>query len=259
MKNILLDISRSYRADLLKFKNSKVLFIALGAPLFLVALFFTILLFKANQIIGDADNGWIVMLNQLTKTGLALFFPLFIVLITSLISRIEYDANAWKQIYTLPLHRGAIYLSKVLMTSSIVLLSLISFGIFYYLFASILTFIYPEMFIYKPEVLSTLINVLLMSGITSIAWVGIQFWASYRWKNMVLPLALGIVGFVAGAILFRWEHATYVPFTHLLFASKALQTETFTLMNKVSYLSVAYGSLFLLIGYLELTFKKRFS
>jgi len=259
MKNTLIDISRSYRADLLKFKNSKVLFIALGAPLFLVALFFTILLFKANQIIGNADNGWIVMLNQLTNTGLSLFFPLFIILITSQISRVEYDANSWKQIYTLPLHRGSIYLSKILMTSSIVLLSLISFGIFYYIFGGILTLIYPELFVYKTEVLSTLVNVLLMSGITSFAWVGIQFWASYRWKNMVLPLALGIVGFVAGVILIKWEHAAYVPFTHLLFTAKALQTDTFSLLNKVSYLSMAYGFLFLLIGYLELKFKKRFS
>jgi len=258
MKNIALDITRCYRADLLKFKNSKVLLIAIGAPLFLVLLFFTILLFKADKIIGTGDNGWMWMLKELTQMGLALFFPLFIILITSMISRIEFDANAWKQIYTLPINRGSIYASKVLMTITIVAVSLISFGLFYLLFASILMAVYPAMFVFSASIFGYLADVLLMSGITSLAWVGIQFWASYRWKNMVLPIALGIVGFIAGFILFRWEHAAYVPFTYLLNTMDALKGESFSLLNKISYLSVGYSALFILIGYVELKLKKRF-
>lgn len=259
MKNIALDITRCYRADLLKFKNSKVLLIALGAPLFLVGMFFVILLFKADKIIGTGDHGWMWMLTELTKMGLALFFPLFIILITSMISRIEFDANAWKQIYTLPINRGSIYTSKVLLTMTIVAVSIVAFGLFYMLFAGLLTLIYPSMFVFSSTIIPFLINVLLMSGITSLAWIGIQFWASYRWKNMILPLALGIVGFIAGFILFRWEHAAYVPFTYLLNTMDALKGESFSLFNKISYLSVGYSALFILIGYVELKLKKRFS
>ncbi len=258
MKSIVVDLYRSYIADILKFKGSKVLFISVISPLFLVALFFTIFLFKTPNIVGESANGWNMFMGYASNSGLAFFFPLFIILITSMISRVEYDANAWKQIYALPIRRGVVYTSKIIMTITIVLLSLILFGVFFVIAGEILALIYPENYVETADLFSNITKLLIMSFVASLAWVGIQFWATYRWKNMVLPIAFGIVGFVVGAILIRWEFSIYVPFTYLLQAATSIKGETFNILGDYFWYSLAYSALFIIIGYVELKLKKRF-
>jgi len=66
---------------------------------------------------------------------------------------------------------------------------------------------------FQPDYLKY-IKMLLKSFIASLGVVGIQFWMSFRFKNFIVPLAIGMILVIVGLIAMQAPEAIYFPYAY---------------------------------------------
>jgi hypothetical protein len=103
----------------------------------------------------------------------------------------------------------------------------------------------------KQIVLTRAVN----SYITVLAMFAIQFWLGLRFKNFIIPIAIGLACWLTGVFMvfeFNSGMAKYFPYSfHVL----ALSPKHIHLINQVQLTSLGYAVLFLLVGFID--FKRR--
>jgi len=146
-----------------------------------------------------------------------LYTPFFIVLLTCLFFNIEHKNNTWKHIFTLPITKSNIYLSK--------LVTLIIFiALFYILYIPIWIGCGFTVGLIKPQLeltthlpnYTSLLNLCFHSFIASLGILAIHFWLSIRFKNMIIPIAIAVICGIIWISLYqgRIEEITYFPYSY---------------------------------------------
>lgn len=146
-----------------------------------------------------------------------LYTPLFIVLLTCLFLNIEHKNNTWKHIFTLPISKSRIYISK--------LLTLIIFiALFYILYIPIwigfgfgVGLLKPQLQLtnYSPDY-NSLLSLCFHSFIASLGILAIHFWLSIRFKNMIIPIAIAISASIVWVALYQGQadEINYFPYAY---------------------------------------------
>lgn len=140
---------------------------------------------------------------------------MFIVLITSLIIQIEHKSSGIKYLFALPIPKWSIYYGKLW----VVLISILSSYVYFYiailLFGTLLGLFNSDFgFLeFQPDHLKYL-EMLLMSFVASLGVVGIQFWMSFRFKNFIVPLAVGMILVIVGLIVMQAPESIYFPYAY---------------------------------------------
>ncbi|MES2881875.1 MAG: ABC transporter permease, partial [Bacteroidota bacterium] len=107
----------SLRSETLKAKRTAAIYVTIIAAVF--APFMTML----DAVFGEgvlADGGATTIFNRMMTdkfeiTGVAMF-PLFIILICTLLAQVEYRNNTWKQLLSSPQKKVNVFLSKFITT-----------------------------------------------------------------------------------------------------------------------------------------------
>ena len=109
------DYVRSFKSEWLKKKRS------LGSWLVVVGSLFTPAIIVASRLIHHgklpglyvSSTFWTSLWKSAWESMAIFFLPMAAILVTSLITQIEYRSNAWKQVHALPLSTGVIFFSKL--------------------------------------------------------------------------------------------------------------------------------------------------
>ena len=183
-------------------------------------------------------------------------FPLFIVLVCTLLSQIENKNNTWKQVLTSPQTKSTVFMAKFLNIHLLILLFLVANHLFMWVVTIAIHFIIPELNVLQQPLnyYAVLMNI-MNTYIFLLAVSAIQFWIALRFKNFIVSIAVGLVLWLTGTVLvfeYHSDFAYYFPyslqtFTHNPAASSKLNTIAFT--------SLGYAFLFLVIGFLD--FRRR--
>jgi hypothetical protein len=188
-------------------------------------------------------------------TGLVIF-PLFVVLICTLLPQTEYRNNAWKQVLTSPQTKASVFMAKFLNIQLLVLAFLVASHLFMWIVAIAIHFIIPKLHLLNQPlngytILFNNINLYL----TILAVSAIQFWIGLRFKNFLVPIAIGLVLWITGMIMVFEYHSDltiYFPYsfhTFTFYPANKLQ------LSQVEWTSFGYAVFFLLIGFLD--FRRR--
>ncbi len=229
------------RVEMLKLRRSLALLMLLVCPL-LVVLLNTGMLLKGGMLhkSGTWQGFW------LGNLALWCYFmlPLYIALVTALLNGQEHKSHAWRLMLTLPLLPGQLYLAKALLAWGFVLganacLLLLCHAVLW-LIATLVPGLPP-----LPDFPAALS--LFKVAIACLPVVVIQHAVSWRFANVVAPLALG-VGATMGIIqLGSSSYWVYFPWSYALMAanggSAALQTQALLLaavVGVVAYLASAF-------------------
>lgn len=187
-----------------------------------------------------------------------MFLPLFIVLVSTLLLQIEHKNNTWKQVLASPQPLYNLLLSKFLVVQGLVILMLVVFNLFMIVVAACIDLAYPD---YKLlSYLDNFSDVFIPNAKIYIASLGmnaIQFWLALRFRNFVVPLAIGLMLWLICPIaLFEMNWVdTMSKFPYAL--SIIVVVKNLKPMHLwVQWLSLGYMMIFLVIAYLDFDRKK---
>ena len=200
--NAVIAMKKGLSAEIYKFRRTFTLWTLILAPGFIPAINLIIFWSKGEQVIKEGQNPWDLLLQFSIDPGNFLF-PFFVMIIALFVNNIEHSANTWKLIYTQPLQRTTVYLAKVKVFIVMILFSLMLFGVFTLGVGYAMQVIRPELGFDQPFDAAFLFQACFKIFLCSLGYASIQFAISQKWKNLILPLAVGLGG---------WKYAPYHPY-----------------------------------------------
>ncbi|HEU4470103.1 MAG TPA: ABC transporter permease [Flavisolibacter sp.] len=247
-----MSLSRSFHSESVKLKRSaslRLCFIAAAILPFLMTM---------GSIFGDAEPKSIPLNNLFLKSGDVLrmaFLPMYIVLTSTMLLQIEYRDKAWKQVLSSPQRLSHIFFAKFIMLQLLIIGFITVHNLLLILSGAIINAVRPGYFNGGLDIADVLIyyanTYLVVLGISAI-----QFWLSLRFRNFIVPLAIGFCCWVIGLILvinFKLAFTDYYPYA---FTALSVLTEGSPTISFLLWMSVANTLLFLAIGLTEFSIRK---
>lgn len=220
------------------------------------------LIFLLNVLTGGGDVGAVHKgsLNAVFELGMErnglVFFPLYVILLCTLLPQIEYRNNTWKQVFAAPQSKATVFLAKFLNINRLILLFLLTNLVYLALVIVLMHFSDPSrQLLAQPFDALKLLSATVNMYVTMLALCAFQFWLGLRFRNFVVPIAIGLTLWILGMMMsleFQSGFVDYFPYDFQTFAYlPKLQPK----MTQVAWTSVAYTVLFLLLGFQD--FKRR--
>lgn len=179
MKNI-------YKVELLKLRHSRILNIVMFLPLFFVILGFTNFIRYKKLFTEKGQNVWSQVYTQSSIFYGLFIIGLFITIAIAVLVRIENSEDNFKRMLTLPVKRSELYIAKLVVGCGIVFLNLILFMLLTILAGAVIaphSQTMPREMIYAP----------LLAIIASLPVIAVQYYLSMKFKNIAVPLGVGLV------------------------------------------------------------------
>lgn len=202
---------KALKIELLKLKHSSLVWIATIIPLISVFLGRGMATFIKER--GFIDDLWSVMYISTMPSYTLLVKPILITVIIVCITRVEHSNNGWKQLLALPVEREKVYFSKFLIALLTMGYSVIILIIGLLIGAISLGAKTPISFdaiLIKP----------FMTMISALPIVALQYYLSFKFSNIGIPLVTGI-GLTLPAMLISNSERfwIYYPWTYPMAAS----------------------------------------
>ncbi|HEX2534817.1 MAG TPA: ABC transporter permease [Chitinophagaceae bacterium] len=250
----------STRSELLKSKRSASFWLSIITAAFIPVLFSLALSINASEVVKEFKvDPWNGLLRGGFQAMNSFLFPMYVILICSLIPQIEYKNNTWKQVFAAPNSVGNIFFSKFLTIHFMIFFCFLLFNILILLTGVFLYLVEPQ-FTFLDHAVPWK-ELLRLNGKTYLSVLGIsaiQYAVSLRFKNFIAPVGIGLALLVLSiiALNFQWKHIAKLPFAHPILTLMNFDKPGRPLIENHEWNSVAYGAAFLLIGFLDLRFKK---
>jgi lantibiotic transport system permease protein len=201
----------------------------------------------------DSLNGIFKMSSEMT--GLVIF-PLFVVLICTLLPQTEYRNNAWKQVLTSPQSKASVFMAKFLNIQLLLLTFLVASHWFMWLIIFAIHFMIPKLnLLHQPmdgyKILLTNVHCYL----TILAVSAIQFWIGLRFKNFLIPIAIGLVLWIMGMMMKYEYHSSFTVYFPYSFSTFTFHPPNRAQLAQVEWTSFGLAIFFLLTGFLD--FRRR--
>lgn len=239
--NAAIALKRGISAELYKFRRTFILWFLILAPAFIPVINFIIFLTRGDVIMAEGGNPWEQLLNFSINPANFLF-PFFVMIVALFVNSIEYNSNTWKLIYTQPLSRATVYLSKVKVFAFMIFSSLMLFGVFSILAGYTLRLTNPDLGFEQAFDVSLFFKLSFKVFLTTMGYASIQFWLSQRFKNLILPLGIGIAGFISFMILSQgWKYAPYHPYGFQILGIGNLADPEYSLWDNMEFIYRSLG------------------
>ncbi|MDF1695907.1 MAG: ABC transporter permease [Saprospiraceae bacterium] len=167
-----------------------------------IFLVFLIHYVDVESIMFLGKNPWIKLWNSGAGfMSVFTFVPLLILLISA-VFHIENQNNTWKQLFTVPVSKRKILLSKlsaifilIFTFCFLIMISIVVIGWY-------LNHLYPESeFSYYPLQPFYFIKPTCITLINALGVIGIQFFLSLRFRNFLAPMTLGLFIFIVSFLI----------------------------------------------------------
>lgn len=171
--------------ELLKLKNSKILWIVILTPVFMVLQGVINLIRYYNLFTGRGQNVWEQLYTQSMIFYVMILFPVLISVVMTLVARLENAHHGWKQYLSLPVKKEAVYVIKFLTACGLVFVNIL---------ALIMSMLLAGLFIGVEGNLpyQTLISRPMLTYLTALPMMAILYVLSIRYTQMTVPLGIGI-------------------------------------------------------------------
>lgn len=244
------------RSEMLKSRRTASFFLALtGAAIIPAILLLNILTGGSDLAVMQQDP-----LNELFKLGAErdgiVFFPVFVILVCTLLPQIEYRNNTWKQVFAAPQAKGNTFLAKFININILMLVYLAASLVFMGLVVAATHFYEPKLdLLHQPFDVAVVLTRTANTYLSMLAVCAFQFWLGLRFRNFIVPTAAGFVLWVTGMILALEYHSSVVDFYPYSFQLFPFASQYYTRVAQMVWLSAGYAGLFLLLGFLD--FRRR--
>lgn len=173
----------------MKLKRSPLLIAVITLPI--ISSVLGALNFETNRAI--LQNEWVSLWTQFSLFMCYMFFPALIGAIASYLWRLERRANGEAELFCLPRPLWTIVLSKLFVCAVLVMASLLTLFICYFIIGSFMGFStsFP---------LQTCILYFVLGTLGSLPVIIFQLLLSYKIQNFAIPVGIGFLGGIVGLI-----------------------------------------------------------
>lgn len=248
----------STKNEFIKLKRTFAFWLTIISALFIPIIYLIYYLLKYKDLIPDEGvNPWNKFFVNQIRAAAPLLVPLFIVLLTSLIVQIEHKSTGIKHLFSLPVPKWSVYFGKLSVVIGTISIAYILFFIFMLVVGYIIGFIHRELnfLSFNPSPIES-VKLLFRSFIATLGIVGLQFWLSFRMRNFIIPLGVGMVLIVTGLIVYRAPEAIYFPYGYNMLSLFPIAVDNdmgnMLWFPTVSLYSVSYFIIFSVIGYFDI-------
>jgi lantibiotic transport system permease protein len=248
----------SLRSEVLKTKRTAAFYFTLiGAAVIPFMLLFSIISEGMPNENGKSSKDPINFLFDLSAEITSLcIFPMFVVLVCTLLPQIEYKNTTWKQVLTSPQTKLNVFISKFLNIQLLMLLFIVASHLFIWVVVIATHFILPNLNILQHSfdpypVLKDYAHIY----VSVLAICAIQFWIGLRSRNFIVPIAIGIACWLVGTIMVFEYKSSASPYFPYSFHGIRLSPVFNPRLTQVEWTSFGYSLLFLVLGFLD--FKRR--
>lgn len=243
----------SFFNEILKLKRTFAVWLCIISAGFIPLIYFIYYFLKHTETIpASGVNPWEKFLGTHLSSAIPFLVPLFVVIITSLVMQVEHKSEGIKQLFSLPIPKWSIYFGKLLVVIGIVLTTYLLFYLFTFLSGNLLGFLRPELkfLSFEPPYLHFFIA-LFRSFIAILGIIAIQFWLSFKLKNFIIPMGIGIVLVITGLTVYNAEEAIYFPYSYNLLNITNLNPQQLVWVTSISLYSLGFFVAAALMGYLH--------
>jgi lantibiotic transport system permease protein len=250
----------SLQSEVLKTKRSASFWLSIAAAAMMPVLFFLVHYFKPEGGIKQlANDPWGTQFMWGWQSINFFIFPLFVILICTLIPQIEFKNNTWKQVFASPQSLGNIYFSKFLTIHLMTFFFYLCF-VFLMIVSAVMTNLLNSDFNFLEKSINwqQLARLSFKSYLSILGISAIQYCLALRFKNFIAPMGIGLALLVL-AIIARhvsWEHVYKIPYAHPLLTQETFRSTGRPLIENHEWNSILYFVSFTLLGFLDLKFKK---
>lgn len=252
---------RAFSAEWLKKKRSLATWIVLIGGFFTPAIITVVRVIYSSDLARTymAPNFWLRLWDNSWESMAIFLMPVGVILASSLITQIEYRNNSWKQLHATPLPYTSIFFSKLLVIVVMMFQFFVLFNIGIYLSALIPYLLvkgvsYP----YAPIPAVYFIKENMFYFMDCLPIIGVQYLISLQYRNFLVPVGLGIAGWIASIAALSWKYAYLVPYTYCMFnyLKDHKGGRAATPPVNIHVWALAYFAAFVLLGYILYIGKK---
>jgi hypothetical protein len=202
---------RGIRAEFLKIKRSQALIVALLIPLFPAGLNFGEVLQRGlHSLLSDVPGKlgpWSLYFRSSIDFWAIFALPLIVAVLGALLANVDHQTHQWKQLFSLPFPREAVFAGKWAALMALCALSAIAFGMANILSGLLAGWIRPDLGMNLSNLpwLEAFARPLL-GWLLSSAMITFQLWISLRWAPFLVSLLSGFLAvvvnlFIIGSIM----------------------------------------------------------
>ena len=250
----------STQAELLKTKRTASFWLSIVGAAFIPLMLF-ISFFAGDDAAKAAvlKDPWTKYLSMGWELFCVLLLPMYIILISTLITQIEYRSNGWKQIFASPQSFGNIFFSKFLTIHVIIIFCFLLFN-FFMILAAVLGNVFNAKFTFLSSSINwqTLLQLNLKTYIATLGISAVQYWVSLRFKNFITPLGIGVALVIIAivAMAARSAHIYKYPYSFAMLTYDFMQKKNRPFLENHELNSIAYFIFFILLGFLDMRLRK---
>lgn len=230
------------RTELFKQKRNFLWKIVIFFPLMEAALVYLDLYLRRDYLVQTyakqgVDTLWGILIQENHSVAMwSVFISMAVVVITAIVHTVEDTSGGWKYSLSLPVRRGQIYLAKWVASMSIAVIVIVlnSAGL-----------ILAGLFLRADTPLDAglFLRYILLQSLAVIGIVSLQQFLNHCFKNIILPVSIGIGSNVVSLMLMTAGLSPYIPYAYVYPAVPGPKFVDFPLWG-----SVAFGLFFFALG-----------
>ena len=247
----------STQSELLKTKRSASVWLTVLGALFIPGIFLLMYLSRPDIFAPQLTFApWRQHFLRGWQSVSAFLFPMFVILICTLIPQIEYKNNTWKQVFASPQSIGNIFFSKMVTIHLMILFCFLLFNIFMIGSALVTNLINPHYSFLKSKIdIGFLLKLNLKTYISVLGISAIQYWLSLRLKNFIAPIGIGLALLITALILLQWKHIYKIPYAHPMLTLLSYKGHNRPFIENHELNSIGYFIAFTVIGFLDMKYR----
>jgi len=232
-------------------KNKEIFGILLIPALVTLAITFYIAYDTINSgTTGNGSNPWKYTLGRFVFLFFYMLYPILVSLFVHACCDVEYRNNNYKILFTIPISKSKIFISKVLFILFIVLLSTLLSYVVFLGSGYILGIVFPSTGFQNYDYREVIFYIFLKFHIMLSATAMVQFALSLLFKNFIYPIGFSMFMLLFSGVVNEKNFSDFLVYTggyksYLNFMSENILFERLDYCNIAAILIFAIGSFYI--------------
>lgn len=245
----------SLQSEWLKKRGSLGSWLIWGAAAFVPAILLLIRVTHPSRLpeMYAAPDFWQKLWTQSWEAMATFFLPMVVILVTALVTQLEYKNNAWKQLHTTPQRFITIFAAKLVVIVAMLIQLLLLFNLGIYLTGIVPALIYSSVnYPAEPYPFGFFLREDVKFFIDCLPMIAFQYLLSLRFKNFLVPVGVGFFAWILGIGFLSWKYSYIFPYayTSLDHFQSSRQIIHAPPPARLQVFALSYFALFIVAGYL---------
>ncbi|TLV02479.1 ABC transporter permease [Dyadobacter luticola] len=210
--NIAAHLLSGLAMERLKIKRTMVVWLAVFAPAFVVVVAFVAGYADGEKFYKPGVNPWFNFSEHILAGWSLFIFPIYVSLLSALYAGIEHQNRAWGYIYSLPMLKSSIYLSKLVVLTALIALSHVVLFVSGSLAGNLMGVLKPAYGFQDFTMPTFMPQACIWICICGLGMTVIQLLISLWFESFIVPAGFGLFATLTGAIARSFQVSHFSPY-----------------------------------------------